>query len=75
MDLTNLRTLLVAVFGLAVIVAGIRVVGRAHRQDTAEVMRTSFGVVVGMVIAAVGLGALAIATFGQKVLALLGLGG
>lgn len=75
MDLSNLRTLLVAVFGLVVIVAGIRVVGRAHKQDPAEVMRVSFGVVVGIVLAAVGLGALAIATFGKQVLALLGLGG
>lgn len=67
-DATKVQTLLLSVFGLVIICAGIGLVARARRNDYAETARTGFNVIIGIVVASLGLGTIAVAAFGKKLL-------
>ena len=71
-DQGKVQTLLLAVFGLVVIVVGIALAGGARRAQYSETARVGFNTLVAIVIVAVGMGAIGFAAFGHKVLTALG---
>lgn len=73
-DQGKVQTLLLAVFGLVVIVVGIAIAAGAKRAQYAETARVGFNTLVAIVIVAVGMGAVGFAAFGTKVLNALGVG-
>ncbi len=72
-DETKVQNLLIMVFGVVVLMTAIAVAASSKRARYAETARTSFNVLVGIVLAAIGLGAIGFAAFGGKVLSALGL--
>jgi hypothetical protein len=68
------RNFLIAIVGLLLLAVGARIVGRSHRADYAETARTSVNAIVGLVFVAMGAGAVAVVTFGQKVIDTFGIG-
>lgn len=72
-NLDNMQKLLIGVLGLVIIAAGILIVTKSNRAQYSETARVGFNVIVGVVIAAIGLGALSFAVFGKRVLEFLGL--
>lgn len=73
-DQGKVQTLLLAVFGLVVIVVGIAIAAGAKRAQYAETARVGFNTLVAIVIVAVGMGAVGFAAFGTKILNALGVG-
>jgi hypothetical protein len=73
-DAGKVQTLLLAVFGLVVIVVGIMIAAGAKKAQYSETARVGFNTLVAIVIVAVGMGAVGFAAFGQKVLSALGVG-
>ena len=71
-DPSTVQKLLLSIFGLVIILAGIRLGGRAQRADYAETARVGFNVMAAVVIVAIGGGAIAFAVFGKQILRLLG---
>ncbi|GAB3919952.1 hypothetical protein GCM10011575_35890 [Microlunatus endophyticus] len=74
-DPGKVQTLLLAVFGLVVIVVGIALAAGAKRGQYSETARVGFNTLVAIVIVAVGMGAIGFAAFGHKVLTALGVSG
>ncbi|MBO0811200.1 MAG: hypothetical protein J2P23_04050 [Microlunatus sp.] len=72
-DQGKVQTLLLAVFGLVVIVVGIAIAAGARRAQYSETARVGFNTLVAIVIVAVGMGAVGFAAFGKRVLTALGL--
>lgn len=72
-NIDNMQKLLIGILGLVIIIAGIFIVSKSSRAQYSETARVSFNVIVGVVIAAIGLGALGFAVFGKRVLDFLGL--
>ena len=72
-NLDNMQKLLVGVLGLVIIAAGIVIVTKSNRAQYNETARVGFNVIVGVVIAAIGLGALSFAVFGKRVLEFFGM--
>lgn len=73
MDTSQLQQLMIGIFGLVLIYSGISIAGKSGKAQYSETARTGFNVGVSIVIVAIGLGGLAYAAFGKKILALLGL--
>lgn len=73
MNTGNLQQLLIGIFSLAILAAAIGLAAKSNKAQYSETARTGFNVLVAVVIAAIGLGGLAYAAFGQKMLALFGL--
>ena len=71
-DPSTVQKLLMSIFGLVIILAGIRLGGRAQRADYAETARVGFNVIAAVVIVAIGGGAIAFAVFGKQILKLFG---
>lgn len=67
-DWPKLQGTLVAVLSLLLIVTGATVVGKAKKQDYAETARVGFNVVIGIVIASLGLIGLSFGVFGKQIL-------
>lgn len=72
-DQGKVQTLLLAVFGLVVIVVGIAIAAGAKRAQYSETARVGFNTIVAIVIVAMGMGAIGFATFGKKILTALGI--
>ncbi len=72
-DEGKIQTLLLAVFGLVVIVVGIAIAAGAKRAQYSETARVGFNTLVAIVIVAIGMGAIGVAAFGNKVLTALGI--
>lgn len=72
-DEAKVQTLLLAVFGLVVIVVGIAIAAGAKKADYSHTMRVGFNTLVAIVIVAVGMGAVGFAAFGRKILTALGI--
>lgn len=72
-DEVKVQTLLLAVFGLVVIVVGIAIAAGAKKAQYSETARIGFNTLVAIVIVAVGMGAVGFAAFGRKVLTALGI--
>lgn len=72
-DQVKVQTLLLAVFGLVVIVIGIAIAANAKKAQYSETARIGFNTLVAIVIVAVGMGAVGFAAFGRKVLTALGI--
>jgi hypothetical protein len=73
-DQAKVQTLLLAVFGLVVIVVGIALAAGAKRAQYSETARVGFNTLVAIVIVAIGMGAVGFAAFGKQVLNALGIG-
>jgi hypothetical protein len=73
-DQGKVQTLLLAIFGLVVIVVGIAIAAGAKRAQYSETARVGFNTLVAIVIVAIGMGAVGFAAFGNKVLSALGIG-
>jgi hypothetical protein len=73
-DQGKVQTLLLAIFGLVVIVVGIAIAAGAKRAQYSETARVGFNTLVAIVIVAIGVGAVGFAAFGNKVLSALGIG-
>lgn len=73
-DQGKVQTLLLAVFGLVVIVVGIALAAGAKRAQYSETARVGFNTLVAIVIVAIGMGAVGFAAFGKQVLNALGIG-
>jgi len=71
-DSAVVQRLLLSIFGLVIILAGIRLGGKAQKADYAETARVGFNVIVSVVIVAVGAGAIAFAVFGKQILRMFG---
>jgi len=72
-DQGKVQTLLLAVFGLVVIVVGIALAAGAKRAQYSETARVGFNTLVAIVIVAIGMGAIGFAAFGHKVLTTFGI--
>lgn len=72
-DQGKVQTLLLAVFGLVVIVVGIAIAAGAKRAQYSETARVGFNTIVAIVIVAMGMGAVGFAAFGSKILHALGI--
>lgn len=72
-DQGKVQTLLLAVFGLVVIVVGIAIAAGAKRAQYSETARVGFNTIVAIVIVAIGMGAVGFAAFGKKILTALGI--
>lgn len=68
------QKVLMAVFGLVLIIAGIRLGGRSHNAQYHETARTGFNVFVSIVIVAIGLGSIGYSAFGKQILTTFGIG-
>jgi len=73
-DQGKVQTLLLAVFGLVVIIVGIALAAGAKRAQYSETARVGFNTMVAIVIVAIGMGAIGFAAFGKQVLATFGIG-
>lgn len=73
LDFTRAQQTLIAVFCLVLIVVGMAVVGGAKKQDYAQTARVGFNVIVGIIIAALGLVGISFAMFGKQLLNLVGI--
>lgn len=71
-DEGKIQTLLLAVFGLVVIVIGIALAAGAKRAQYSETARVGFNTMVAIVVVAIGMGAIGFAAFGKKILTALG---
>lgn len=69
---STVQKLLLSVLGLVIIIAGISVIAKAGKANYAETARIGFNVLVGIVIAALGAGAISYAVFGQSLLEFFG---
>jgi hypothetical protein len=72
MDFTKIQTLMLAVLGLVIIAAAIRLGAGAKKAQYSESARVGFNVLIAIVIAAIGLGAIVVPTFGGKILDTIG---
>lgn len=72
-DQGKVQTLLLAVFGLVIIIVGIAIAAGAKRAQYSETARVGFNTIVAIVIVAMGMGAIGFAAFGRKILAALGI--
>lgn len=72
-DEVKVQNLLLMVFGLVVLVVAIAVAATSKRAKYSDTARVGFNVGVGIVLASIGLGAIGVAAFGEKVLSALGL--
>jgi hypothetical protein len=66
------QKLLLSVLGLVIIIAAIRLGGRANQAQYSETARVGFNTVIAIVIGGIGAGAIAFAVFGKQVLQALG---
>jgi hypothetical protein len=73
-DEGKVQTLLLAVFGLVVIVIGIALAAGAKRAQYSDTARVGFNMFVSIVIVAIGMGAIGFAAFGKKILGAFGIG-
>lgn len=73
-DEGKVQTLLLAIFGLVVIVVGIALAAGAKRAQYSETARVGFNTLVAIVIVAIGMGAIGFAAFGKSILAAFGIG-
>lgn len=69
---STVQKLLLSVLGLVIIVAGISVIAKAGKANYAETARIGFNVIIGIIIAALGAGAISYAVFGQSLLEFFG---
>ena len=67
------RDVLLVVAGIVTMVVGSSIISRSKKADYAEVARTSVNSVIGLVIVAMGAGAVGVVAFGQKIAGWLGL--
>lgn len=74
MDFSKIQTLLLAILGIAILATSVMLASKSHKAQYSETARTGFNTMVSIVIAAIGLGAIAFAAFGGKVLSQLGIG-
>ncbi|GAA3713844.1 hypothetical protein GCM10022204_36180 [Microlunatus aurantiacus] len=65
---STVQKLLLSVLGLVIILAGIAVIAKAGKANYAETARIGFNVLAGIVIAALGAGAISYAVFGKSLL-------
>ena len=72
-NLDNVQKLLIGILGLVIIAAGILIVSKSNRAQYSETVRVGFNVIVGVVIAAIGMGALSFAVFGKRILEFFGM--
>lgn len=72
-NIDNMQKLMIGIFGLVIVGVGIVIASKANKAQYSETARVGFNVIVGVVIAAIGLGALSFAVFGKKVLEFFGL--
>lgn len=72
-NIDNLQKLLIGVFGLVLIGAAIALGSKSGRAQYSETARTGFNVIMAVIIAAIGLGGIAYAAFGERILKFLGL--
>ena len=68
-DEGKVQTLLLAVFGLVIIVVGIALAAGAKKAQYSETARVGFNTLV-----AIGMGAIGFAAFGRRILTALGIG-
>lgn len=69
---STVQKLLLSVLGLVIIIAGISVIAKAGKANYAETARIGFNVIIGIVIAALGAGAISYAVFGKSLLTFFG---
>lgn len=69
---STVQKLLLSVLGLVIIIAGITVIAKAGKANYAETARIGFNVFAGIVIAALGAGAISYAVFGKSLLEFFG---
>lgn len=69
---STVQKLLLSVLGLVIIVAGISVIAKAGKANYSETARIGFNVFAGIVIAALGAGAISYAVFGKSLLSFFG---
>lgn len=72
-DETKIQNLLLMVFGFVIIVVAIAVAASSKKAQYSETARTSFNVVVAIVIGAIGLGAVSFGVFGEEILRAIGI--
>ena len=68
----TVEKLLMSVLGLVIIVVAIRLGGRANRAQYSDTARIGFNMVLAIVIAAIGAGAISYAVFGKRLLTFFG---
>ena len=73
-DEGKVQTLLLAVFGLVIIVVGIALAAGARKAQYSETARLGVNTLVAIVIVAIGMGAIGFAAFGRQILNALGIG-
>jgi uncharacterized protein YybS (DUF2232 family) len=69
---STVQKLLLSVLGLVIIIAGISVIAKAGKANYADTARIGFNVIIGIVIAALGAGAISYAVFGKSLLSFFG---
>lgn len=69
---STVQKLLLSVLGLVIIIAGIAVIAKAGKANYADTARIGFNVIVGIIIAALGAGAISYAVFGKSLLSFFG---
>lgn len=74
MDLAKIQALLLAIFFLAVIVAGIGLAAKSKKAQYSETARTGVTIFAAVIIVSIGLGGLGVVAFGGKILSQLGVG-
>lgn len=70
---TKVQNILLMVFGFVVIAAAIALAAGAKKNQYHETARVGFNIIVAMVIAAIGLGAIGFAAFGRQILSAFGI--
>ena len=69
---STVQKLLLSVLGLVIIIAGISVIAKAGKANYSETARIGFNVIIGIIIAALGAGAISYAVFGKSLLEFFG---
>lgn len=69
---STVQKLLLSVLGLVIIIAGISVTAKAGKADYSTTARIGFNVLIGIIIAALGAGAISFAVFGKSLLTFFG---
>ena len=71
-NLDNVQGLVVGLLGIAVVVCGVMIAGRANKADLPTSAKTAGNAFIGIVVGAMGVGIVAMMAFGQRFLEWLG---